>query len=49
MKKLIATFLIVQFFAQVPSYAAFWHKDDLGNKIKQEVKMLSQKRMMSLL
>ena len=36
MKKLIATFLIVQFLAQVPSYAAFWHKDDLGNKIKQE-------------
>ena len=36
MKKLIATFLIVQFLAQTPSYAAFWHKDDLGNKIKQE-------------
>ena len=36
MRKLIATFLIVQFLAQVPSYAAFWHKDDLGNKIKQE-------------
>ena len=36
MKKLIATFLIVQFFAQVPSYAAFWHKDDLGNQLKQE-------------
>ena len=36
MKKLIATFLIIQFLAQVPSYAAFWHKDDLGNKIKQE-------------
>ena len=36
MKKLIATFLIVQCLAQTPSYAAFWHKDDLGNKIKQE-------------
>lgn len=36
MKKLIATFLIVQFLAQVPSYAAFWHKDDLGNQLKQE-------------
>lgn len=36
MKKLIATFLIVQFFAQAPSYAAFWHKDDLGNQLKQE-------------
>ena len=36
MKKLIATFLIIQFLAQTPSYAAFWHKDDLGNKIKQE-------------
>lgn len=36
MKKLIATFLIVQFLAQTPSYAAFWHKDDLGNQLKQE-------------
>ena len=36
MKKLIATFLIVQFLAQAPSYAAFWHKDDLGNQLKQE-------------
>ncbi len=36
MKKLIATLLVVQFLAQAPSYAAFWHKDDLGNQLKQE-------------
>lgn len=36
MKKIIATLLVVQFLAQAPSYAAFWHKDDLGNQIKQE-------------
>ena len=36
MKKLIAILLVVQFLAQAPSYAAFWHKDDLGNKIKTE-------------
>ena len=36
MKKLLATFLILQFLTQIPSYAAFWHKDDLGNQLKQE-------------
>ena len=37
MKKILVIFFIIQLIlAQVPSYAAFWHKDDLGNKIKQE-------------
>ena len=37
MKKILVIFFIIQLIlAQVPSYAVFWHKDDLGNKIKQE-------------
>ena len=37
MKKILVIFFIIQLIlAQTPSYAAFWHKDDLGNKIKQE-------------
>ena len=36
MKKILATFFILQLLIQTPSYAAFWHKDDLGNQIKKE-------------
>ena len=37
MKKIFTIFFIMQLIlAQAPSYAAFWHKDDLGNQLKQE-------------
>ena len=37
MKKILTIFFIIQLIlAQAPSYAAFWHKDDLGNQLKQE-------------
>ena len=37
MKKILTIFFIMQLIlAQAPSYAAFWHKDDLGNQLKQE-------------
>ena len=37
MKKILTIFFIIQLIlAQAPSYAAFWHKDDFGNQLKQE-------------